>query len=97
MDGVIAERNIGDGKVERFVGKFGFFKRLLADVGVGIQRLGDARRQRINFNAGDGGVAEHFLRHEADEMADAAGRFQNLSALKTKPLRRLIHGADDGR
>lgn len=28
-------------------------------------------------------------------MADAAGRFQNLSALKPKPLRRLIHGTND--
>ena len=28
-------------------------------------------------------------------MADPAGRFQNLSALKTKTLGRLIHGADD--
>src|ERR1019366_5187386 len=31
------------------------------------------------------------------EVANAAGRFQNLSALKTKPLRCLIHGADDNR
>ena len=30
-------------------------------------------------------------------MADAAGRLKNLAALKSEPLRRLIHGADDNR
>ena len=30
-------------------------------------------------------------------MADAAGRFQNLSTLESKPLRGLIHGANDQR
>ena len=54
VDGVIAERHIGNGEVERFIGEFGFFKRLLADVGIRVKRLGDARGQWINFNAGDG-------------------------------------------
>ncbi len=30
-------------------------------------------------------------------MADAAGRFQNVAALETEPLRGLIHGLDDDR
>jgi hypothetical protein len=67
VDGVIPKRDIGDGEIERFVGKFGFFKRLLADVGAGIQRFGDFRGQGINLNAGDGRTAEHCVRHKADE------------------------------
>ena len=54
MHGVITERHIGDGEIESIVHQLRFFKRLLADVRIGIQRRGDARGQRINFNAGDG-------------------------------------------
>jgi hypothetical protein len=43
-----------------------------------------SRRQRMNFNAGDGGAPEYVIGHEADEMADAARRFQNVAAVEAK-------------
>ena len=65
-------------------GEFGFLEWLVANVGIWIKRLGDAGGQRVNFDAGDGRMLVHLLRHEADEMADAAGRFQNAPARKPK-------------
>ena len=51
MDRVIAEWNIGDCEVVKSIGEFGLFKRLGANIRIGIKHLGDARRQRINFDA----------------------------------------------
>ena len=97
VDGVIAKRNIGNGEVVKSIGEFGLLKRLGANVRIGIKRLGDARGQRINFNAGDGRAAEHVFGHEADEMADAAGGFEHAPAFEAEPLGGAIHRADDGR
>ncbi len=54
VDGVIAEGHIGNGQIEGIVRKFRLFKWLLANIGVGIKRPGDAGGQRINFDTGDG-------------------------------------------
>ncbi len=97
VDGVIAKRDVGNGEVVKSIGEFGLFKRLGANVRVGIKRFGDARRQRINLNAGDGRAAEHVFGHEADEVADAAGGFKHAPALESEPLGGAIHRADDGR
>ena len=97
VDGVIAKRDIGNGEVVKSIGEFGLLKRLGADVRVGIKRFGDARGQRINFNAGDGRAAEHVFGHEADEVADAAGGFKHAPALEAEAPGGAIHRADDGR
>ena len=70
---------------------------MFADVGIWVKGFGNARRQRINFNASDGRAPKRLLRHKADEVADAEGRFKNSSALKTKPLGGLIHGPNNHR
>ena len=97
MDGVIAKRDVGNGEVVKTIGEFRLLKRLCANVRVGIKRLGDARGQRINLNAGDSRAAEHFSGHEADEVADAAGGFEHAPAVEAEPLGGAIHRADDGR
>ena len=97
VNGVIAKRDIGNRKVIKFIGKFGLFKWLGAYVRLGIQRFGDACRQRINLNAGDGGAAEHGFGHEADEVADAAGGFEHAPAFEPELRGGAIHRADDGR
>ena len=97
VNGVIAKWDIGNGEVVKSIGEFGLLKRLGTDVRVGIKSLGNACGQRINFDAGDGRAAEHVFRHEADEVADAAGGFEHAPAFETEPFGGAIHRADDGR
>ncbi len=94
---VITERHIGNSEVVKSIGEFGLFKRLGTDVRVGIKSLCNSCGQRINFNAGDGRATKHLFRHEADEVADAAGGFKHAPAFEAEPPGGTIHRADDGR
>ena len=92
---VVAKGNVGNRHVIKFIRHVRLFKSLVADVGIGIKRLGDLRRQRIKLNAGDDGLRLHGLRHEADEMADAASWLQNASLFESQSLQCRIHSLDD--
>ena len=37
----------------------------------------------------------HLVRHETDEMTDAASRFENPAVLETEPLPGRVHRLDD--
>src|SRR5581483_7431037 len=93
---VVAKGNVGNGEIEELVGQLGLLERLVADVRVGIKRLGDLRRQRINLNADDGGMGQDCLRHESDEMPDTTGGFQNASLFESETFERGVHPLDDG-
>ena len=92
---VIAKGNVGNRHVVKFIRHICLFKSFVADVGVGIKGFGDLRRQWINFNAGDDGLRLNGLRHETNEVADAAGRFKDASGFESQPLQCRIHGVDD--
>ena len=53
---------------------------LRANVRIGIRRFGDARGQRLNFNAGNQRAAKHGFGHEANGTPDAAGGFEYATA-----------------
>src|SRR5262245_56181326 len=82
----IAKRDVANRHVIEAVRELCFLESLMANVRVGIEHFGDSRGERVDFNAGHLGVAMHFLRHQADKMPDAAGRFENAAALKAKAL-----------
>ena len=94
---IIAERDIGDGHIIIAVRKSRFFERLVANIRVGIERLGDAGGELVNFHSGDRGVAVHVVGHESDEMANAAGRFQDAPVFESEPLQCCVHGPDHAR
>ncbi len=94
VDGIIAEGHVGDRHVVESVGKLGAFEPLPANVRVRVERFGDANRERVNLDAGDGRVPVHSLGHEAEKMANATRRFQNPAMFESEPLQGAIHGPD---
>ena len=95
VDGIIAERNVGNGRVIKTVGEPGILECLLADVRVGIKGFGDARGQGVDLDAGDLAAPVHFFGHQSDEMAYAARRFEHSPLFEAKPLQGGVHGPDD--
>jgi len=70
---VVAKGDVGNCHVVKFIRHVRLFQSFRCDVGVGIKGFGNLRRHRIKLDAGvDDGLRLHGLRHEADEMADAA-------------------------
>ena len=53
---VIAKGDVANGHVEAAVGKPGLLEGLVPDVGVGVEQFGQARRDGVNFDAGDAGT-----------------------------------------
>lgn len=94
---VVAERDVRNGHVEEGVGQAGFLERLPPDVRVRIQLLRQPGSDGINLDAGDLRLPEHILRHQADEVAQTTGGFQNPAALEAEPLQGGEHGPDHDR
>ncbi len=93
VDGIISEGHIGNRHVIEPISELGVLEPLGANVGVRIECLGDAGCEGIDLDAGDGRVAVHRLGHQADEMTDAARRFQNSAMLEAEPPQGAIHRA----
>src|SRR5438093_10808968 len=96
VNGIIPEGDIGNRHVVEPVGELGVLESLRANVGVWVERLGDAGSEQVDFDAGNSRVPMDRFRHEADEMTNAAGRFQNSSILESEPLEGAIHGSNHG-
>jgi hypothetical protein len=87
---VVPEGHVSDGQVEPFVGVAGGGETLGSDGGRGVQGLGDAGGDRVDFDAhrldcdagGDGG----------QERAGADTRFEQLAAGEPEADGRLPHG-----
>ena len=92
----VTEGDIADGHIKKAVRQLCFLEALDSDRGCLIELLGDATGNAVKLHAVDAGVREA-LRFHADEVANAAGRLQKVSALKAHVLQRLIHSADDNR
>ncbi len=90
---IAAERHVAHGKVEK-VFLVGGFKARHGDVGVWIELLGNPARDAVQLYAVEPG-RRHALRQQAEEIADAAGRFQNVAGLKAEIFYGLINRLDN--
>src|SRR5438034_6706257 len=95
VNGIIPEGHIGNRHVVEPVGELGVLESLRADVGVRVERLGNSGSERVDLDAGNSRVPMHRFRHQANEMTNAAGWFQNSSMLESEPLKGAIHGSHD--
>ena len=88
VDGVIPERDIRDRGIVEPVGQLRLLERLGADVGIGIQRLGNAGGQRINLDTGDRRAVKNSsgISPMKWPMPHAGS---NPASLKTEPRQRL--------
>ena len=93
---VVAKRYISDGKVKDAIRVLRFLKAVDLDAGIGIEMAGDAPGDAVQLHAVQLAFA-HALREHPEEVAHAAGRFQNVSAVKAHLLHGLINGADHHR
>ena len=59
-----------------------------------IELAGDTSADTVQLYPVNFGVGQHFRAH-TDEVADAAGRLQQIAGLKAHVLQHLIDGADD--
>ncbi len=89
---VVSKRHVAHGEVEK-VPPVGGFKARDGDVRVWIKLLGDSARDAIQLHAVEP-ACRHALRQQAEEVADAAGRFQNIAGLKAEIFHGLIDSPD---
>lgn len=94
---VIAKRDVRDGEVEGIGMELRFLERLMAKVRLRIQRLGETQRHAVDLDAGKRGSFPHRLGHQAEEMAQATGGFEDPAAGKAETLQGSIHRLDDRR
>ena len=93
---VVAKRHISDGKVKNAIRVLRFLKAVDLDAGIGIELAGDAPGDAVQLHAVQLAFA-HALREHPEEVAHAAGRFQNVTAVKAHLFHGLINGADHHR
>ena len=94
---VIPKGNVGNRHIIKTIGQTGFLEWLVADVRIRVECFCQPGRDGINFDGRHLGTLVHFVRHQADEMSQAASGFQNASLLKPETLKRVIHRPDDQR
>ena len=70
------------------------FKASHGNVGFRVQLLGDTTRDAVQFHTVQAAVT-HRIRHHAEEIANAHGRFQHISAGKAHALHSIVDSADD--
>ena len=71
VEGIAAERDVADGKVEKAVRQFGILKALHRDTVLLVKLLGNPPGDGIQFHAEQLAVL-HALRHKPKEIADPA-------------------------
>ena len=95
VEGIAAKGHVADGKVEKAVRQLGILKPLHRDTALLVQLLGDPPREGVQLHAIQLTFG-HALRHQPKEVANAAGRFQDVARAESHILHRLIDGLDDG-
>ena len=91
---VLAERYVSNGKIVEVAPVSGFKSRH-GNIRLGVELLGNSPADGIQLHAVQTGRC-HALRQEAEEVADTAGRFQNVPGSKAHFFNRLIDGPDNG-
>ena len=92
---IISEGNVANGQIVEIPAVCGF-KARYGDVGLGIQLSGDSAGETVQLYAVQA-ASGHGVRQQAEKIAHAAGRFQNVAGSKSHASNGLIHGADDRR
>ena len=92
---IIPKRDIAHSEVEEVPGELCFLIALHDNIGIGIELLGNAPADAVQLHAVELGTG-HALRQEAEEVAHAAGGFQDIAALIAHIGDSLIDGLDDG-
>ena len=92
-DLILAERHIADGKVIK-VPSVGGLKSGHGNVSLGIELLGNPPADGIQLHAIQTAVS-HFFRQHTEEIANTAGRLQDVAGLKSHAAHGLVNRFDD--
>ena len=92
VDLILAEGDVADGQIVE-VPPVGGFKSSYGDVRLGVELLGNASADGVQFHTIQTAVS-HFLRQHTEEVAHAAGRFQDVAGLKAQAVDCLVDGTD---
>ena len=92
----LAERHIADGYIEKVIREDGLLIALHRDTAFLIKLSGDAARQIVQLHAVELAAA-HIFRQHTEEIADAAGRLQNVALREAHLPQGGIDAADDHR
>lgn len=92
--GTVRERRIADRQIVARA-QLGTGEVLCADPLLGIELRGDARREWVHLDAGEGDLALELLRARCDEQACPATRLQDGPACKAARHHEVPHGMDN--
>ena len=92
----IAKRHIADGHIKEAVRHLHLFKAIHGNAAVLIELLCDPSADGVDFHTVDFAV-RHAVRQHTDEVANTAGRFQNISLPEAHLRKCLVHSPDDDR
>ena len=90
----IAKGDVAYGEVEKAVREVSFLIAPHRNTGLGVELLGDTPGNAVQLYAVQPGRG-HAFRQQAEEIAHAAGRLQNIALFKTHLLNGLIDGLDN--
>ena len=94
IDLILSKRHVADSEIIE-VPALGGLKACHGNVGLGIELLGDPARNAVQLHAVQA-AATHFLRQQAEEVAHAHGRLQNIAGLEAHVAYGFINGLDNG-
>ena len=92
----LSERDIANGNIEKVIWKGGFLIALHRNTAFLIKLAGDATREIVQLHAVELAAA-HIFRQHTEEIADAAGRLQNVALREAHLPQGGIDAADDHR
>ena len=93
---VISERNIADSGVKIIVGECSFLIPLYLNICHLIELLCDTSGYAVQFNAVQTAFLTHFFGHNAEKVAYAHSRLQNVTSTETESRQSLINAVYDG-
>ena len=89
-DNSVAKGHVADGEIKRTVGKSCRFKALARDFRLRMRLGGDACRKFVQLDTENIALFAHCSGHDGKESSCAAGRLQNVAALKAQTLKPRI-------
>ena len=95
IDRVLSKGHVADCHIKKAVWKVYLFKPAHGDPGLWIEEGRDAPGDAVQLHAVEL-TARHGLRQQAEEVADAAGGFQNIALLEAEITQGLIDRLDNG-
>jgi len=93
---VISKRNIADSGVKIIVGECSFLIPLYLNIRRLIELLCDTSGYAVQFNAVQTAFLTHFFGHNAEKVAYAHSRLQNVTSTETESRQSFINAVYDG-